>query len=1006
MIFPRKNEQAFRLPEGGEIDRLSPISFTFDGRNHSGHLGDTLASALLANGVRLVGRSFKYHRPRGVYSAGPEEPNALVELRTGGRHEPNTRATSIELFAGLEANSQNRWPNLLMDVMQINALASPILVAGFYYKTFMGMPGWHFYEHFIRKAAGMGSGTRLEDPDHYDKMHAHCDVLVVGGGPAGIAAALAASRAGARVILLEEADRLGGRLRGEREALDGAPAMRWVDTAAAELNSRDDATVLTRTTGFGYYDGNVVNAVERVCDHLATPPAHQVRQRLWQIRAKRVVLATGATERPLVFADNDRPGIMLASAARTYVNRFAVRPGRRAVVFANNDDGYRTALDLLGAGIDVEAIADSRPGGQGVLKERAEAAGIECLSAAAVVGTHGYLGLTGVDIAPISGDGKAVTGPSRYYSCDLLAVSGGWSPNVHLHSHAGGRPVYDPGIAGFIPGVSQRAEASAGAANGAFSLADCLHQGAEAGADAATRLGFAAPSIDLPKTDEAAVGPIQALWRVPGNGKKFVDLQDDVTASDVELAHREGYISVEHLKRYTTLGMGTDQGKTSNMNGHAIMAEERGEAIADVGTTIFRPPYSPVTLGAIAGREIGQHFSPTRRSAMHSWHAENGAVFVEAGQWLRPQYYLRDGETDVKADMDRAITREVTGTRGGVGMVDVSTLGKIDIQGPDAAEFLNRLYINGWKALPVGRARYGLMLREDGIVFDDGTTSRIGEQHYFMTTTTANAGPVMSHIEHYLQVHWPELDVKVTSVTEQWAAMALAGPRSRDVLAAAVEGLDVSGEALPFMGVRDTTIAGAFARVFRISFSGELAYEINVPADYGHDVWRRVMRAGAPHGIIPYGTEAMGIMRIEKGHVAGGELDGRTTADDLGLGGMASSKKEYIGRRMMGREGLVDPARPKFVGLVPVDGKSRVRAGAVLVADNTMQPPVPKLGHVSSSAYLSPTLGHPISLGLVEGGMSREGETVWAMYPLRDEAVEVRIVDPIFHDKKAERLHG
>ncbi|MDA1308233.1 MAG: sarcosine oxidase subunit alpha family protein [Proteobacteria bacterium] len=1006
MIFNRRFDQPFRLAEGGEIDRLAPVSFRFDGKTYQGYLGDTLASALLANGVRLVGRSFKYHRPRGIYSAGPEEPNALVELRTGGRHEPNTRATMIELFAGLDARSQNRWPNLLLDVMQLNALLSPVFVAGFYYKTFMGMPGWRFYEHFIRKAAGMGSGTTLSDPDSYDKMHTHCDVLVIGGGPAGIAAALAAGRSGARVMLLEESDALGGRLRSERRNLNGEPAMRWVRGAAAALEALDTVTVMTRTTGFGYYDGNVIAAVERISDHLATPPEHAVRQRLWHIRAGRVVIAAGATERPLVFTGNDRPGVMLASAARTYVNRFAVQPGKAAVVFANNDDCYQTALDLHRAGIEVQAVVDSRPDGHGAAKQQAETAGIECVTGAAVIASHGYLGLNSVDIAPISADGLTVTGPVWQLSCDLLAISGGWSPNVHLHSHAGGRPVYDPGIAAFIPGPSRQAERSAGAGAGTLGLADCLRQGAEVGAEAATLLGFTPPAIEIPTSDEPATGPLKALWRVPGPGKKYVDLQDDVTSSDVELAHREGYISVEHLKRYTTLGMGTDQGKTSNMNGHAIMAEERGDSIEDVGTTMFRPPYNPISLGAIAGRDIGMHFSPTRRSAMHDWHAENGAVFVEAGQWMRPQIYRRDGESDVKADMDRAISREVTETRGGVGMVDVSTLGKIDIQGPDSAEFLNRLYINGWKTLPVGRARYGLMLREDGIVFDDGTTSRVGENRYFMTTTTANAGPVMSHMEEYLQVHWPELNVKVVSVTEQWAAMALAGPKSRDVLAAAVEGLDVSNEALPFMGVRETRIAGVKARVFRISFSGELAYEINVPADHGRAVWERVMAVGAEHGIIPYGTEAMAIMRIEKGHVAGGELDGRTTADDLGLGRMSSSKKEYIGRRMADREGFLDPARPKFVGLVPVDGKSRARVGSVLVADNTMQPPVPMLGHISSSAYLSPTLGHPISLGLVEGGMSRVGETVWAMFPLRDEAIEVRIVDPVFYDKDGERLHA
>jgi sarcosine oxidase subunit alpha len=1006
LLLPRNAEQPFRLDEGGEVDRLAPLPFTFDGKSYNGYRGDTLASALLANDVRLVGRSFKYHRPRGIFSAGPEEPNALVELRSGGRHEPNTRATVTELFAGLEANSQNRWPNLMFDVMQVNALLSPVFVAGFYYKTFMGLPGWHFYEHFIRKAAGMGTGTTLADPDAYDKMHAHCDVLVIGGGPAGIAAALSAGRSGARVTLLEESDALGGRLRSDREVLGDAPAMDWVRAATAELENLDNVTVMTRTMGFGYYDGNVIAAVERVSDHLAIPPAFGVRQRLWHFRAKRVVLAAGATERPLVFADNDRPGVMLASAARSYVNRFAVQPGKRAVVFANNDDGYATALDLARARIAVHALVDSRPGGNEALKAKAEAAGIECLTGSAVIGTKGYMALHSVDIAPISDDGRAVTGNAFNLSCDLLAISGGWSPNVHLHSHSGARPVYDETIAGFVPGASRQAERSAGAGAGDLALADCLRQGAEAGAEAAELLGFAASPAEIPTTEGSTGKPLVALWRVPGPGKKFVDLQDDVTASDVELAHREGYISVEHLKRYTTLGMGTDQGKTSNMNGHAIMAEERGDPIEAVGTTMFRPPYNPVAFGPLGGRDIGKHFAPTRRSAMHDWHADNGATFVEAGQWLRPQYYLRDGESDVKADFDRAITREVTDTRGGVGMVDVSTLGKIDIQGKDAAEFLNRLYTNGWKALPVGRARYGIMLRDDGLVFDDGTTSRVGENHYFMTTTTANAGPVMSHMEEYLQVHWPDLDVKIVSVTEQWAAMALAGPKSREVLAAAVEGLDVSNEALPFMGVRETTIAGAFARVFRVSFSGELAYEVNVPADNGRLVWERIMEVGAAHGIIPYGTEAMAIMRIEKGHVAGGELDGRTTADDLGLGKMASTKKEYIGRRMMAREGLVDPARPKFVGLVPVDGKTRARAGSILVADPNTPPPVPKLGHVSSSAYLSPTLGHPISLGLVEGGMSREGETVWAMFPLRDEAVEVRIVDPIFFDKEGERLHA
>jgi len=1004
MIVGRiRDVNAWRLPVGGEIDRRRPLAFSFDGTGYTGYEGDTLASALLANGVRLIGRSFKYHRPRGIFTAGPEEPNALVELRTGPRIEPNTRATMAELFHGLAATSQNRWPSLGLDVMELNDLASPFLVAGFYYKTFMGFPGWHFYEQRIRAAAGMGKGTHQPDPDSYEKSSAHCDVLVVGAGPSGLATALTAGRTGARVILVEESDGLGGRLRYERETIDGKPAINWVADARAELESLPEVRLLTRTTAFGYYDDNMIGAVERVSDHMAVPPPHTPRQRLWHIRAGRVVLATGAIERHIAFPHNDRPGVMLAGAVRSYVNRFAVRLGRRAVVVANNDDGYRTALDLVASGVEVMSVVDTRPAGDSTWRARCAAAGIEIVDGSAVTKVYGRLEVKGCDIARL--DDLA---HPRFVQCDLVAVSGGWSPAVHLHTHALGRIDWDDRLAAFVPGEARQAHVSVGAARGAYALSACLADGFKAGAAAAESTGFTARALpDTPATDEPESRPIQAFWAVGTGKKRFVDLQDDVTADDVTLAHREGFVSVEHLKRYTTLGMGTDQGKTSNIIGHALMAEARGEPIPQVGTTRFRPPYTPVAMGAFAGGDRGLHHTPLRRSAMHDWHAANGAVFVEAGHWLRPQYYLEADEPDLKRFMDAAITREVVNTRQAVGLVDVSTLGKIDIQGPDAGEFLNRLYANGFKTLAVGKARYGLMLREDGIVYDDGTTSRLGEVHYLMTTTTAHAGEVMALIEWYLQIVWPDLDVHASSVTEHWAAMALAGPKARDVLAAAIDdGTDVSGDALPFMGVTTARMSGVPVRVFRISFSGEMSYEVNAPADWGTRVWEALMAAGAEHGIRPYGTEAMGIMRIEKGHVTHAELDGRVTLDDAGMGRMASTKKWYVGRGMLDKPAHIDPLRPKLVGLVPVDGVTKIPAGAILVEHPHAPPPVTKLGHVSSSAYLSPTVGHPIALGFVSGGLERKGETVWALFPLRGLRIEVRITDPVFVDPEGERLRG
>ena len=992
--------QPFRAPQGGSIDRGRAIAFTFDGRRYQGHPGDTLAAALLANGVRLVGRSFKYHRPRGIYSAGPEEPNALVRLRTGARAEPNTRATMIELYDGLEAESQNRWPSLGADLWAINDLLSPLFPAGFYYKTFMGPRGaWMFYERFIRKAAGLGVAPRAPDPDRYERRHAHCDVLVVGGGPAGLAAALAAGRAGARVILADETAALGGQLKRERIAIDGRPALDWVGQAVRELQALPEVTLLSRATAFGYYDHNLVALAERVADHVPVPPPYTPRGRLWQVRARQVVLATGAIERPLMFADNDRPGVMLAGAARAYANQFAVRPGARAVVFTNHDDAYRTALDLAEIGIQVAAIVDARPVAGGPLAVKARAKGIEILAGHAALAARAGRQVHGVELCALDQNGVA-RGVTRVIGCDLVCVSGGWSPSVHLHSQSGGRLAYDEAIAAFVPSTPKQAARSAGAARGRFGLAACLADGFEAGTAAARDAGFGSGAASpAPRVEEDAEAALRPLWLVPSRrkGKRFVDIQDDVTADDVGLAAREGYLSVEHLKRYTTLGMGTDQGKTANVNGLAIMAQLRGEPIPAIGTTTFRPPYTPVTFGLLAGRENGKAFAAIRRTPMHDWHEEQGAVFVEAGLWLRPRYYPRPGE-----GMREAAAREAKHVREAVGLVDVTTLGKIDVQGPDAAEFLNRVYVNGWKTLAIGKARYGLMLREDGIVFDDGTTSRIGEHRYFMTTTTANAAKVLAHLEYYLQVVWPELRVQVTSVTEEWAAMAVAGPRSRAVLAKLAD-IDVSEGALPFMGACDCRIRGVPGRVFRISFSGELAYEINVPADWGRAVWEEVMAAGREHGIIAYGTEAMGVLRIEKGHVAGPEINGQTTPHDLGLGHLVSAKKDFIGRALLTRPGLAAPDRPRLVGLVPQDGRTRIRAGAQIVAAASGEGPA--LGHVTSAAF-SPTLGRPIALALLSRGSERKGETLHAAFPLRGEVVSVAVTGSVFVDPEGKRLHG
>lgn len=981
-----------RLAHGGLIDRARTLSFRFDGKSYTGHPGDTLASALLANGVRLMGRSFKYHRPRGVFTAGSEEPNALVELRASARREPNTRATTIELFEGLEAQSQNRWPSLDHDLLSVNRYLSPFLGAGFYYKTFMWPAAfWEkLYEPAIRRAAGLGAAAALPDPDTYEKAFAFCDVLVIGSGPAGLAAALAAGRAGARVILAEEDFRLGGRLLAEQAAIDGAPARDFVSRAEAELASLAHVRVMPRTTVFGVYDGGEYAAVERVSDHLAVPAPFQPRQRLWRIIAKRAVLAAGAFDRPIVFPGNDRPGVMTAQALATYACRYGVGAGATAAVFTNNDAGVAAALATAGAGVKLEALIDVRPALPAPLAAKAKALGVRVITSGEVIATSGKL-LTGLTVRSPAG--------TETLAVDALGISGGATPNLNLTCHLGGKPVYREDLAAFVPATLPPGLAVAGAVAGQFSLADCLAYGTAEGVRAAADAGFTAPTLPAPQADETATG-IQPFWQVKAKGDlAFVDLQNDVSAKDVGIAHKEGFRAVELLKRYTTLGMATDQGKTSNMAGLALMAELTGQGIAATGTTLFRPPYTPVALGVLAGHHRDKDFRPTRPTPTHDWAQRQGAVFVETGFWLRAAYFPKPGEKDWL----ESVNREVNATRSACGVIDVSTFGKIDLQGPDVGTFLDRVYINMFSTLAVGKARYGVMLREDGLVMDDGTTARLGEQHYVMTTTTANAGKVFQHLEFCLQVLWPDLDVQIASVSEQWAQIAVSGPRSRAVLAQVVDGADVSNAALPFMGVLQTTVMGGVeARVFRLSFSGELGYEIAVPARHGAALMEALMAAGAPFGITPYGTEALGVLRIEKGHVSGSELNGQTSARDLGLGRMASTKKDYIGRVLSQRPAFLDPDRPIFVGFKPVDRSARLKAGAHLLPPGAEATTANDQGYVTSVAY-SPTLGHSIGLGFLKRGAARMGEQVRAYDPVRGADILVEVCAPAFVDPEGEK---
>jgi sarcosine oxidase subunit alpha len=995
----------FRTPFGGRVDRGKPVRFSFDGKSHQGFAGDTLASALLANGVHLVGRSFKYHRPRGIVTAGSDEPNALVGVGADDAHyTPNLRATQVEIYDGLVAESQNRWPSLGFDVGAVNEVFAPFLSAGFYYKTFMWPPkAWaKLYEPLIRRAAGLGRAPEQPDADRYTQVYAHCDVLIVGAGPAGLAAALTAAATGAKVFLCDEQAEMGGSLLAEKIAMiDGLLAGDWTARALADLAARANVTLMPRTTAFGWYPHNFLGLCERVTDHVAKADPKLPRERLWQVRAKEVVLATGALERPLVFPDNDRPGIMMAEAARIYANRFGVKPGDRAVVFTACDSAYRAALDLKAAGVAIAAIADLRAAPSGLWIDRARAAGIDVRAATVVTGTSGRLRVDSVSLARL--DVYRRVDRAETIACDLLLMSGGFTPSVHLFSQSRGKLVYDKALQAYLPGTSVERERSVGACRGVYDLDVVLNDGASGGSGAAQAAGFDSAASCSFTVEADSVGTNGFIGVTPHGGhpsktRAWIDFQNDVTEKDVRLAIREGFRSIEHVKRYTTTGMATDQGKTSNMNALGLVSETLKIPVPQVGLTTFRPPYTPTTFGIFAGQSRGDLFDPLRKTPIHDWAVARGAVFEDVSLWKRAHYFPKPGE-----DMHAAVARECKATRQAVGIFDATTLGKIEVVGKDAAELMNRIYTNAWTKLEPGRLRYGVMLREDGFVMDDGVVGRMAPDRFHITTTTGAAPRVLAMMEDYIQTEWPDLDVWLTSTTEEWAVIAVQGPLARTVLEPLVEGIDLSREAMPHMSVREGKICGVPTRLFRVSFTGELGFEVNVPTGYGRAVWEAIFAAGQPYGITPYGTETMHVLRAEKGFIiVGQETDGTVTPDDAGLGwAIGKAKKDFVGKRSLARPAMAASDRKQLVGLLTVDPKIVLEEGAQIVADPNQPIPMTMLGHVTSS-YWSTTLDRSIALALVRGGRARIGKQM--SVPMPNGPVAVELVEPIFYDPKGARL--